>query len=433
MSAAPQLPAPEILPTSARHLRLYGRFWDVVSIAIFSIATLYVLADNGSALTWRHWAVAGLTAAQGVLYAFAIARRGWPISNRWLALYFIGGISLWVTAGLIEPLMWWVGMTYFGQMFGLLPARAVIVGTLAVSLLIILYASGWDVTRITPGMLFGFGFQWLGGMAVYLFITSIIRTSEERGRLVAKLEAAQRELQAAREKEVELAALRERERLARDLHDSLGHALVAMTVQLEAIQRLYRVDPERGSAQVEALKDLTRRNMAELRRSLDGLRASGLGERKLSEALPALCVETGQRAGLEINCQVAPETDTLSPALAETIWRAAQESLTNVEKHARARRVSLDLSLQPAATTLRVADDGSGIQPGAELQRGHYGLRGMRERVEGLGGSLTLTAPAGGGTRVEVRLPVIVAALTAPAEPSLLPSPTGGGAGREGA
>lgn len=415
MSAAPQRLTPEILPTSAQHLRLYVRFWDVVSALIFSFATVYVLAESWGALTWQHWVAAGLTAAQGVLYLILIARRS-SISNRRLALYFIGGISLWVAAAFVQPLLWWLGLTYFGQMFGLLPARAVVGGTFLVIVLIILAISRWDMARITPGLLIGFGFQWLGGNAAYLFISSVIRTSEERGALVAKLEAAQRELQAAREKDVELAALRERERLARDLHDSLGHALTTIAVQLEAIQRLYRVDPERGAEHVEELKALTRNSLADLRRSLEGLRAPGLGERKLSEALPALCVEVGRRAALEVMCRVPPEADSLSPAVQEALWRVAQESLTNVEKHARARRVHVRLELQPDAATLTIQDDGIGIPPGAEARRGHYGLRGMRERVEGLGGAFTLASDAGSGALVTAVLPLVRSL----AEPSAL-------------
>ncbi len=377
-----------------------------MSIAIFSLGAVIVLASNWEALDWRHWTAAALTLIQGALYVWAIALRGWPISRRWLALYFSGGITLWVVTGLLQPSMWWLGMSYFGQMFGLLPPRVVIPGTFILNVLIILNMRGWDLSQAPPSLYVGFGFQWLGGMAVYLFINSIIHTSQERGGLITRLEAAQRALEAAREKDVELAALRERERLARDLHDSLGHALVAMTVQLEAIQRLYRVDPERGSAQVDALKALTRQSMADLRRSLDGLRAPGLGEQKLSEAVQALCVQAGRRAALEITCQVPPEADGFSPAVQETLWRVAQEALTNIEKHARARHVGVRLEVQPTAAVLVIRDDGVGLPPEAEHRPGHYGLRGMRERVEGLGGALTLTASAE-GTVVEARVPIV--------------------------
>ncbi len=410
----PLLPARHDIPAaSPRALRLYGRFWDIISLLIFSGAAVSVFAGDWGAFTWRTWTVAGLLLAQGALYVLCIERRGWPIARRWLASYFIGGLSLWLGAGLLEPAVWWVGMTYFGQMFGLLPPRATLLGTFVINVLIILQITGWNLANATLGMLFGFGFQWAGGMAVYLFIFNIVQTSQERGHLIARLEAAQRELEAAREKDAELAALHERERLARDLHDSLGHALVAISVQLEAIQRLYRVDPERGAARVEELKTLTRRATDELRRSLAGLRAPGLGDQTLSAALTAFSVEVAQRARLDITCQIPPAADALGPAVAEALWRAAQEALANVEKHARASQVELRVEVRPEEVTLRVSDNGAGLPAQPENRPGHFGLRGMRERVEGLGGTLTLTSrPEGTGTRVEVRLPLIAAGRT---------------------
>jgi signal transduction histidine kinase len=415
----PQLPpAPHIHPVPPHHLRWYGRFWDVLSIFVFGAVTVMVLAADWGALTWRHWAVVGLTVVQGALYVFCIALRGWPIARRWLAMYFILGPALWVISGLILPTSWWLGMTYFGQMFGLLPPLAVLPGVTVITALILFYIAEWNPANITPDLGLGFLFQWAAGMAVYLFILSIIRTSQSRGRLVAQLEAAQRELEVARQKDVELATLRERERLARDLHDSLGHALAVMAVQLEAIQRLYKVDPERGAEHVDELKALTRRSMADLRRSLEGLRAPGLNDRSLTEALHTLSIETGQRANLHVECHVPPEANALSPAISETLWRVAQESLTNIERHAEARHVHVHVTLTPHAVTLTVSDDGHGLSPNAETRPGHYGLRGMRERVEGLGGTLTLT-PTSPGLRVEAQLPIIGEALL-PSPPNIL-------------
>jgi signal transduction histidine kinase len=407
----PQLPppaSPDITAAPPQHLKWYGRFWDVMSILVFSVVAINTLASDWGALTWQHWVVFGLSLAQGGLYLFCVSTRGWPIARRWLALYFTLGPTLWIISGLLLPTTWWLGMTYFGQMFGLLSPRVVVPASFIINCLIVLYIARWDPANITADMALGFFFQWLAGMAVYLFIFTIIRTSQGRGQLIAKLEAAQRELEAARQKDVELAALRERERLARDLHDSLGHALAVMAVQLEAIQRLYKVDPQRGSEHVDELKALARRSMDDLRRSLDGLRASGLSEQALTEALQTLSIETGQRANLQIQCRVAAEADVLSPAITETLWRVAQESLANVEKHAQARQVELGLEVQPEAIVLSISDDGVGLSRAAENQRGHYGLRGMRERVESLGGTLTVNG-AGSGTRVEARLPLVKA------------------------
>jgi len=374
---------------------------------IFSLAAVAVLITNANELTWREWTVAGLSIAQGLLYFFCIKRGGWPVSSRNLALYFVGGVCMWGLACWLNPFTWWLGFTYFGQMFGLLPFQAVMPGTAIVTFLIALITSDWNLRQIPLGAVIGFTFQWLGGMTIFLFISGIIRTSGERAKLITKLESAQKELELAHQRDTELATLQERERLARDLHDSLGHALVALSVQLEAIQRLYKVDPERASAQVDELKTLTRASMDDLRRSLAGLRAPGLGERRLSEALQTLSVDTGQRAHLEITCHVAEGANQLSPTQAETLWRVAQEALANIERHAAARTVQIRLDMESQTARLTVKDDGRGMPPEAEKQPGHYGLRGMRERVEGLGGELTFTSNGHGGTCVNVKLPIL--------------------------
>src|SRR5262249_35162844 len=144
---------------------------------------------------------------------------------------------------------------------------------------------------------------WTVCAIVFSYARHIDQTSRERARLIAELQAAQRTLEVTRQRDAELAGLRERERLARDLHDSLGHALVGLCVQLEGVQRLYAVDPARASAHVDAMKDLTRASMAELRRALEGLRTPGLGDRSLRQALDALSREVGERTGMEVQCQ----------------------------------------------------------------------------------------------------------------------------------
>jgi len=388
----------------AHYMQMYGRFWDVVSIIIFSFAAIATLAAHADALTWREYAVSGLCILQGILYFFTIARGGWRKSHQRLSLYFIGGLAMWLLSNWLNPFTWWLVFTYFGQMFGLLPPQVVIPGTAAVTMFVTLIISDWKFSEIRSGTAIGFFFQWLAGNALYLFIFSIARTSRQRGELIQKLEAAQKELEAARQQDAELATLRERERVARDLHDSLGHSLVALSVQLEAIQRLYKVDPERASAQVDELKNLTRASMDELRRSLAGLRAPGLGERKLGEALQTLCVDVGQRTHLDVRCDADEHVNALPLAHAETLWRVAQEALTNVERHAQARHVTVTLKIETHTALLTIQDDGRGLPPNAENQSGHFGLRGMRERVEGLGGTLTLTN--NNGSNIQVSLPL---------------------------
>lgn len=306
----------------------------------------------------------------------------------------------------------WMTAVYIGQMAGLLPIRYSLP---ACGLAWLVFdPPGFGVFNASLPRSFDEMMDVLSKTIMFsswvvlgLFIRHLADTSNERGRLIVELQNAQRELELARERELELAALRERERLARDLHDTLGHSLVTLTVQLEAAQRLQTADPARVATLLAEMQKLTRSSMEDLRRSLANLRTSGLGDRPLTESLRTLCAEAAKRFGAAIDCQVAEGADALPPAVAEVLWRVAQEGLTNIEKHAHAHRVQVNLTVQPKEVVLRVSDDGAGLSRGAEDKPGHYGLRGLRERVEGLGGAFTVAAAGTSGTLIEVRIPVI--------------------------
>jgi signal transduction histidine kinase len=327
---------------------------------------------------------------------------------RWWAGYFAVSLGIWLAEWRLDAGFEWVVWAYLGQMFGVLPPRFSLPACGAVVLAYLSMKFGWSKL----GQL---GFvEWFGilslttaGTTLGVFLHKLTTTSTERAQLIHELEAAQKELELARQRDAELAALCERERLARALHDSLGHSLVTLTVQLEAAQRLTAVDPARAAALLEEMKHLTRASMDDLRRSLANLRAPGLGDRPLAQAIEGFCAEVGRRAGVAVDCQLADATDHLTPAVAEALWRVAQEGLTNVEKHAKARHAQVHLSRLPQAIVLRVADDGVGLPADAERKPGHYGLRGLRERVEGLGGTLTVATATTGGAVVEARIPMI--------------------------
>lgn len=397
------------LPLPARQMGLYVTFWHIIYLGLLALLLWDTWAGATPADLGRPALITLLAAGQVGLYLWNfVLNARWPLPAWRMAVYFGGSIALWLLQWRLDPEYQWFGMTYFGQMLGLLPPLAALPGSLGLFILVVIVHPGLTLTwgallseRVLSPLL-----GWAGAAAVYLFIYFISRTSAARGQLVAELRAAQAELQAARARDTELAALRERERLARDLHDSLGHALVAVSVQLEAIQRLYRVDPDRAHAQVDTLKGVTRAATDELRRSLAGLRAPGLGDRPLADALRTLAVATGQQHNLEVACHIDPAAGQLAPAVAEALWRVAQEALTNTARHAQARRVELRLTVTPAAAELRVSDDGRGrpedlAAPGA----GHYGLLGLRERVEGVGGALTVSAA--GGVTVSAVIPLL--------------------------
>jgi signal transduction histidine kinase len=341
------------------------------------------------------------------LRAIAFATR-WPLPTGFLIAYYALVLSLFAVAIYIDPIFLYALGMLFGQMFGVLPPALALPGVLAVVGLFIIAAADWRFpTDITLG-----GFLFVAAQIgilflLYLYIYHLVRTSQERALLVGELQAAQEQLRQAQEQEVELAALRERERMARDLHDGLGHSLVTLSMQLEAIQRLYAVDPQRASVQVDAMKQLTRDSMTELRNALDDLRAPGLKGRHLSEALPAYCADFSRASGLAVTFEVDPAADTLRPLAAETLWRVALEALNNVQRHAQATTVRLHLAVSTDRANLEINDDGIGLPPNAERLPGHYGMRGMRERVEALGGSLTLSSNGSGrGTSIRAGIPL---------------------------
>src|SRR5512137_2811169 len=149
--------------------------------------------------------------------------------------------------------------------------------------------------------------------------------------------------------------------------------------------------------------------MEQLRWSLAGMRATGLGERPLAQAIAELCTEVAGRAGCKVDYQAPAEAPPLPPAVAEALWRTAQEALANVEKHSRAKTARVTLEPGPRAAAVRVSDDGVGLPEQAEARPGHYGLRGLRERVEGLGGAFTAARLEPAGTTIETRIPLIEA------------------------
>ncbi len=187
----------------------------------------------------------------------------------------------------------------------------------------------------------------------------------------------------------EMALVAERDRVARDVHDVLGHSLTALSIKAELAARLIDVDPARARTELESIQETARQALAEVRSTVGGLRAANL-EAELAAA-PRVLADAGIETRL---VGTVADTDPRHRTLLAWVLR---ESVTNVVRHAGASTVTIELS----STGLVVADDGTGFRTD-EGQDGN-GLRGMRERVSAAGGTLHL--PAGAGTRVEVVLP----------------------------
>jgi signal transduction histidine kinase len=344
----------------------------------------------------------------GLYLRFLVWPGPWVSSWSWWAFYFITGFITWMVEWRLEPTFEWLVWAYVGQLYGVLPPRVSVPTGFAVFGLYFFSRPDWQEWTRGGGLLvYGFITGAVAFTAIGLLLHRLVNTSSERASLINDLRRAQAELEAAHQRDAELAVLRERERLARDLHDSLGHTLVTLAVQMEAVQRLIPVDAPRAATLLEEMKQLTRSSMDALRRSLANLRAPGLGDRPLIQAMRGLAEDVSKRTGLQIRFEVPAEADAFNRTLAEVIWRVYHEALCNIEQHAQARRVHLLLERSDSNVRIVIADDGVGLPPAADQKPGHFGLRGIRERIEGLGGSLRLGASDLRGAHIEAILPYL--------------------------
>ena len=211
-----------------------------------------------------------------------------------------------------------------------------------------------------------------------------------------------------------LATIEERNRLAREIHDTLAQGLAAITLQLETADALTEQRPERAQEAIRRALSLARANLEEARRSVIDLRAASLQNRTLPEALGELA-RTFEQDEFAIAYRYTPtEFPLLSPRLETAMYRIAQEALSNVSKHAQAEQVSIMLSLEGNDLCLSIYDDGRGFQVDETMntaarlngQTGHFGLIGINERVKLLGGSLCLDSNPDSGTCLIVCMPL---------------------------
>jgi len=321
----------------------------------------------------------------------------------------------WMSA-LVPDDFIWLYFALVGQTFGMVRWRT------AIPLLVLetaawLYQSGLlsEVSMqgargaAAAGTLFGIGsfFLYAG------LITILIRSGLQSERLVRELQATKAELEEALLKEKEVAVLRERNRMAREMHDGIGHALALIAVKIEAAQRLQSLDPARASAELDATKELVRESMRGLRASLADLRSPALdgADQPLGRALRGWAESMALESGFSIECSFEPGLDTLPAPVQDALWHVGREAVLNIVKHAGARSVALRVFCKEGDVYLTVSDDGMGIphlaEGSARLEvSGHYGIRGMRERLETLGGWLTIRPkPDGHGTMVLAGIP----------------------------
>jgi len=400
--------------TRTRDLLSAGHIATVTVIALgYFVAIVGYLSERnspfGASFTAGELAVGIIL---GVIYTvLSVAGLEWltPLTPRYAkTIYFLVLIALALTIQFLligADGLWLIAMPLVATARTELPPRPrwlVYLAALAGMILPFYLDTGsWRVALLaglsfSPAIIF---------VVVFVRLTLAAEASQQEAeRLAAELADANRRLAAYAVQAEELATTQERNRLAREIHDSLGHYLTVANVQIQAAGALLDKDPARARAALERAGGLTQEGLAAVRRSVSTLRESPLGRRTLPEAIAALAAET-QAVGIVAELAVDGPPRPLPPRVELTLFRAAQEGLTNVRKHAHASRADLCLDYRdPAAVTLTVSDNGPGRgAPAGDGGSGDapdgFGLLGLRERARQLGGRVeTATAPGAGFT-----------------------------------
>ncbi|WGX98315.1 sensor histidine kinase [Nocardioides sp. L-11A] len=324
---------------------------------------------------------------------------------------------------LLDPLFCifaWIGFADAVEVF---PRRGLWLGIGATAVTMALGQSGgapWSSTQQTVFfvllVLVNFGLAYLMGR----YAVHAERTSIERKEAIVELERVNASLERALAENTELqetvvAQARaagvqdERQRLAREIHDTIAQALAGVVAQLQAARE--DEDPAAGRRRVDRAAALARDALVEARRSMLDLVPAPLAERPLADAVALLVEDWAAHrpadAPVVADAVVTGEVRPLHAELEATVLRIAQEALSNVAQHAGARRVAVTLSYFDDEIVLDVRDDGAGFDPGTPSGPTSFGLRGMRQRAERLAGFLDVEAEPGGGTAVSVRLPAL--------------------------
>lgn len=241
---------------------------------------------------------------------------------------------------------------------------------------------------------------------VFISVFTQSAVSEERARaeverLVGELTAANQQLRAYAVQVEELAIAKERNRLAREIHDGLGHYLTTIHMQIQASKAIMKTDPQKAFDALDKALDLTHQALADVRQSVAALRSPVMLDLTLPDMIAEL-VKNVDAGGIRTSLDIQGEARTLSPQVRLTLYRSAQEALNNSVKHSQATRVSVRLDFQAKdEVVLTVEDNGQGT----DQLDGGFGLIGMKERVTLLNGDIKIQTAKGQGFKVEIRLP----------------------------
>lgn len=339
-----------------------------------------------------------LCAAFGLVYAFRFRALTTSLS---LIVYFsiqtVIVITMTISANTSDGFIFMIFVLCI-QLTVLLPIKSAIPGLI---LFYLIYSKD-SFSNLDPNGLVALIFN----IMPILFVSVLgysLRQAEiadrEKEQVLKELQTTQNQLQ-------EMAVTEERTRLARELHDSLGHQLTVAVVQLEGAQRLIPTKPEQASQMIAAMREELKNALADLRLTVSAMRSPIADNLPLESALLNLSHSFQQNTGLVTHFTNASNLPELSEPYRLALYRVAQEGLTNIQRHANAQNAWIDLDLDDQQITLTLRDDGTGLDQLSEKGSG-VGLIGLGERASQLGGKMRIISqPQVGGTKLTFILPL---------------------------
>jgi signal transduction histidine kinase len=244
------------------------------------------------------------------------------------------------------------------------------------------------------------------GILYLLVAYAVTRLMHEQREMRAALESANQQLRQYADALDTLATARERNRLARELHDTLAHTLSALVIQLEAINVIFEQEPQKARQQLADSAAQARSGLNEARRAIKALRAAPLEELGLLLALRQLAGDAAERGGFKVGVHLPESLPRLLPEVENDLYRAAVEGFENIVRHAAASQADLRLEQHGSFLELTLSDNGRGFDPAAVEKSGHFGLVGLRERAAQHGAGLEITSQPGKGAQIRFRVEI---------------------------
>jgi two-component system, NarL family, sensor histidine kinase YdfH len=354
----------------------------LISVSFLALVLVHIIL---------HWYLEKIAEQPKFIFWYIIVQGGLALSISWISGQI--GVVFATFMGLLGEAVGLFGLTRRALLASVF---YLILAAITVSQTMDLISIGWVLLGIIPMIIF-----------VVVYVTLYMRQTEAREQaqtLLTELEVANRQLSeyAAQVEDLTIAA--ERQRMARELHDTLSQGLAGLILQLEAADaHLTKERPERAQEIIAQAMEQARGTLANARRAIGDLRSSTENVPGLEQALEAEVKRFENATGLpcELKVQLSSEP---SSSIVETGLRIVSEALTNVARHAQASHAWVRVEETETQLCLEVRDDGGGFDPEA-VKAGHYGLLGMRERARLVSGTLDVVSEKGNGTAIKVCLP----------------------------